>query len=165
MHTTWQFNGKPDYNYLHKLFRKLLTCEGHQYGHPFPNGIISKTPCVRTRVGERFWRRKLRWCSACFSSSFWLTHLIHLISRLGSSTHYHSLTTTGASPCPHAQVELLSHFHQASPGIVLLWSYSYKPFWMSYITSFMPLLYGVYKWLTLHSLGSLSQHGLDYMYR
>jgi serine/threonine protein kinase len=47
------FDEKPDYNYLRKLFRELLTREGHQYGHPFPDGIISKSPCVGTRAMTR----------------------------------------------------------------------------------------------------------------
>lgn len=44
------FDEKPDYDYIRRLFHELLAREGHQYGHPFPDGIISKSPCVGTRA-------------------------------------------------------------------------------------------------------------------
>jgi casein kinase I homolog HRR25 len=47
---TLAFDEKPDYGYLRKLFRELLVREGHQYGHPFPDGIISINPHVGTRA-------------------------------------------------------------------------------------------------------------------
>jgi casein kinase I family protein HRR25 len=47
---TLAFDEKPDYGYLRKLFRELLMREGHQYGHPFPDGIISINPHVGTRA-------------------------------------------------------------------------------------------------------------------
>jgi hypothetical protein len=53
------FDEKPDYDYLHSLFRKLLICEGHQYGHPFAKCILSNNLCDRAVGGRGKTRRKV----------------------------------------------------------------------------------------------------------
>ncbi|KIM87966.1 hypothetical protein PILCRDRAFT_3674 [Piloderma croceum F 1598] len=37
---TLAFDEKLDYDYIRQLFHELLVREGHQYGHPFPDGTI-----------------------------------------------------------------------------------------------------------------------------
>jgi serine/threonine protein kinase len=53
------FDEKPDYDYLHSLFRKLLICEGHQYGHPFAKCILSNNLCDQAVGGRGKTRRKV----------------------------------------------------------------------------------------------------------
>ena len=42
---TLAFDEKPDYDYIRQLFHELLVREGHQYGHPFPDGTIDVSQC------------------------------------------------------------------------------------------------------------------------
>jgi len=47
-----RFDDKPDYVYIHRLFRDLFIREGYQYGHPFTRCIMGNSPDDQSAVAR-----------------------------------------------------------------------------------------------------------------